>query len=244
MIEETIRESYKVFQKYKVKNPLDVCTECCMLEIDAIRLSSLPLLSITSDLLAEYNDGAATEKTPVEEIKHFLPRYMDLINQFQIPSHSIALTFKRLMPFDETEWLVEEKEILNKFAIDFFEKCLTIYPLPDRISIIDVIIMFWKGGINIDAVISNWESSHHKASLLHFRDLYFYGFQNASKTKLSNLFADNDLSIIISAWVKSEKAKDYIESHIHKWLESETEISQVDVEQVFSLFDSMKVKSI
>src|SRR5262245_29372956 len=109
MLEEIIEQSYRLFATYKVTRPLDVCTDdCCMSPADEARLATLPVKSIPKELLEEYNDEAKPEKTRIDEVKHFLPRYLDLIGQFQFPTHSTELSFSRLVPFEKSEWTSDE----------------------------------------------------------------------------------------------------------------------------------------
>lgn len=75
---------------------------------DEERLANYKVRDISLDLLREYNDGAHTAKTPVEEIKHFLPRYIEFITQFKFPTHSEEICFRLFSPFYENEWTEQE----------------------------------------------------------------------------------------------------------------------------------------
>ncbi|MBO9566081.1 MAG: hypothetical protein J7621_25120, partial [Niastella sp.] len=130
MLQETIELAYRIFRHYPAMRPLDVCTEgCCMEPAGEERLAIMPVQEIPLSLLMEYNDGAKSSKTPTGEVKHFLPRYFELVSNFQFPSHSTELSFCRLAPFDQQEWTADELEVLNSFAIEFFRKCLHAYPI-------------------------------------------------------------------------------------------------------------------
>src|SRR5688572_27830894 len=141
-MKEIIEKSYQIFSKYKVVRPLDVCTqECCMKIEDERLLASLPVGEIPKQLLRVYNDSASTAKTPIEELKHFLPRYIELISNFDFPTHSAEIAFRRLEPFDKSEWTNEEIKFLSLFSIEYFKHCLKTYPLPDNEKIDSIIIM-------------------------------------------------------------------------------------------------------
>ncbi|MEM6262875.1 MAG: hypothetical protein AAGI38_10235 [Bacteroidota bacterium] len=144
-MEEIIKEAYSLFENYQAQSPLDICTDCCMDKKDEGVLASLPVKEIPKSLLMEYNDGAATAKTPINELKHFLPRYIELIVNFDFPSHSTEISLKRLKPFDREEWTSDEIEFLEKFAFTFFKKCISIHPLPKSEVIDSILIMFWRG---------------------------------------------------------------------------------------------------
>ncbi len=111
MLTEIIEKSYRLFAKYHPTRPLDICTNCCMTPEAEAKLASLAVNQIPKELLAAYNDGAKPEKTRIEEVKHFLPRYLDLVAQFEFPTHSTELSFSRLIPFDKHEWTKEELEL-------------------------------------------------------------------------------------------------------------------------------------
>lgn len=67
-----------------------------MKEKDTELLARLPINEILQELLMEYNDQASTGVTPSTEIKDFLPRYLELITDFHVPSHSMEICLNRL----------------------------------------------------------------------------------------------------------------------------------------------------
>ncbi|TYZ05886.1 hypothetical protein FY528_20265 [Hymenobacter lutimineralis] len=153
-MKEIIKTAYRIFSKYKAARPLDICTECCMNINNEALLASLPVHDIPKDLLGKYNDEASTGKTPISELKHFLPRYIELASHFQFPSHSPELSFKRLTPFDKSEWTSAELTFLNRFSLEYFKYCLSIYPLPTEYEGIDsILIMLWLGSFDIDTLL-------------------------------------------------------------------------------------------
>lgn len=149
---------------------------------DEAKLASLPVRQIPKDLLADYNDGAKPNKTTIEEVKHFLPRYLDLIAQFQFPTHSAELSFSRLIPFDKTEWTKQELDLLNQFTIEYFKHCLSIYPLPSFNDRIDtILIMLWKAGFNVGNLLTIWESEKQKKVLCIFVTCTFTVLTNTTR---------------------------------------------------------------
>ena len=217
MQKELIDRAYAIFSKYEVSRPLDVCTdECCMKVEDEGRLASLPVSDIPLELLAEYNDSAKPEKTRIEELKHFLPRYLALIADFKFPSHSMELSFSRLVPFDRNEWTELELKLLDFFSETFFQHCLNSYPLPSFNEHIDsVLIMFWKGQfMDMDRLLNIWEQTEDVAATLHYKDFVLNGFEYHNRKKLSNTFADMELSKKLVAWTESAKTRKIFEVRI------------------------------
>ncbi|MBK9381586.1 MAG: hypothetical protein IPN39_09675 [Chitinophagaceae bacterium] len=243
MLTEIIDKSYGLFAKYNPKKPLDICTDCCMKPEDEAKLASLPVRQIPKDLLADYNDGAKPNKTTIEEVKHFLPRYLDLIAQFQFPTHSAELSFSRLIPFDKTEWTKQELDLLNQFTIDYFKHCLSIYPLPSFNDRIDtILIMLWKAGFNVGNLLTIWESEKTKESALHFRDLHFHGFDQYNKTKLCSTFGDKELADILRTWLDTEKVKQNFADTIELLIIEASNLADTDINELNLLHDIIRTK--
>jgi len=208
MLTEILDKSCRLFAKYNPTGQLDIWTDCCMTPEAAAKLASLPVRQIPKELLAEYNDGARPERTMIEEVKYFLPRYFDLLGQFELPTHSADLLFSRLLPFDNSEWTKEELELLNQFPKEYFKHCLFIYPIPSFNDRVDtILIMFWKAGFDIRDLLKIWADEKTKESALHFRDLHFHGFDSNNQTKLFSAFGDKELSDILRTWLDTETVK-------------------------------------
>jgi hypothetical protein len=238
MLAEIIDKSYDLFSKYTSKQPLDICTDCCMLPEDEAKLASLPVREISRDLLAEYTNGARSEKTSVEEVKHFLPRYMELASQFDFPTHSAELTFSRLEPFLKAEWTMEELELINQFGKEYFKHCLGIYPIPSFNDRIDtIIIMLWKGGFGVSELLEVWEGETGRESVLHVRDLYFHGFEQKKKASLSNPFGDRILASLLRDWLDSTELKTAFVPVIEELICQESTFEENDLCDLSLLYD-------
>lgn len=215
-MENLIDKAYQTFAKYKLSEPLDVCTECCMSKSDAALLQRMNLKDASQELIYEYNTGACSEKTPINEVKYFLPKLMELAVNFNFPSHSCELTFKRLEPHDESEFEENEKEILNHFTKDYFLQCLKTYPLPETETIDNIIVMLAKGRFNLDIVFKVWEENIFEESTLHLCSLYFDGFNGNPDYKLVNTFSDEKTSEKVSKWLKEKALYLDFDKVIHK----------------------------
>ena len=243
MLQEIIDKSYRVFESYRPTRPLDVCTECCMTVEEEGKLASLSVREIPKDLLAEYNDSAKPEKTRIEEVKHFLPRYLDLIGQFQFPTHSTELSFSRLIPFDKNEWTEQEQQLLRQFSIDFFKHCLSIYPIPSFNDRIDtIVIMFWRAGFDISYLLTIWENEKTKESVLHFRDLHFHGFDQYNQTRLFSSFGDKELADKLRNWLDKDEVKQHFSDAIEKLIIEESGLEENDLNELNLLYDITRTK--
>lgn len=237
MLAEIIDKSYDLFSKYTSKQPLDICTVCCMLPEDEAKLASMPVREVSKDLLAEYTNGARSEKTPIEEVKHFLPRYIELASKFDFPTHSAELTFSRLVPFLKAEWTMEELELINQFGKAYFKHCLRIYPIPSFNDSIDtMLIMFWRGGFDVSDLLKVWEGETGKESVLHFRDLYSSGFEQKKKASLANPFGDSILADLLRDWLDSTNVKRTFSVIIEELICAESALDENDLNGLSLLY--------
>lgn len=242
-MKETVEKAYELFSKYRADRPLDVCTECCMKIEDEGRLASLPVREIPVELLSEYNDSAKPEKTRIEEVKHFLPRYLDLISEYKFPTHSTEISFSRLLPFDKSEWTENELGLLEKFATEFFNQTLQTYPIPSFNDRIDtILIMFWRADFDIVRLLRLWERTDTLQSVLHFNDLYFQGFNEHNRNELFSSFGDKELSNILTNWLENEKTKEIFETRIERIILGDFDIDERTLNELNLLYEIVRTK--
>lgn len=242
VLKETIERAYDIFSMYRADRPLDVCTDdCCMKVEDEGRLASLPVREIPLELLTEYNDSAKPEKTRIEEVKHFLPRYLAFISAFKFPTHSAELSFSRLTPFNKDEWTETELILLDTFSTEFFTHCLQTYPLPSLTDRIDtILIMFWRAHFNLEKLLKIWEETDSLPAVLHFKDLYFHGFDEHNRTKLSSAFGDVELGQQLTAWLDSERTKEVFEERIEKVILGDIKLEEHTSDELNLLYEVVR----
>ncbi|MES2732348.1 MAG: hypothetical protein V4714_11380 [Bacteroidota bacterium] len=242
MLKETVEKLYEQFSTYKAVRPLDICTYCCMSIENEELLASLLVREIPKDLLAEYNDGASTAKTPIDELKHFLPRYLELISQFEFPTHSAEIALRRLTPYDETEWSEQELKLLRQFSLDYFEYCLAVYPLPEYIQIDSVIIMLWHSQFEIKDLLLLWETDKSKESILHYKDLMFYGFKQHNPSKLNNPFGGKPIYDFLRQWLDKEEVIKHFSGAIEEIILQEESLEEPDLDELNLLYEILASK--
>jgi hypothetical protein len=144
-LQEVIENAYHVFGVYSISTPLDVCRTCCVTQDEEQALVTTPLRKISKELLSIYQNAAKPLRPNLTEFKYFLPRYLELISYFEIPSTYEPYVLSTLACYQEEEdWSEQEKAILKDFVITFFTNYIAQYPCPIRIEAI--VEMFCIGG--------------------------------------------------------------------------------------------------
>ena len=204
-LQALVDQAYQVFANYRLIGGLqDVCAHCVD-EADIQKLEKSFVKDISQDWLSAYNDSAQSEVLDITEFKHFLPRYLDLIAQLDFPSHSAELALKKLGEFNlDQDFKPEEAQLLRDFSEAFFEDCLSRYPLGTLLDLEDILIMFYKAKLPIEALFKIWGGTLKRESLLHFKNLY----ESLRGGKSSNAFADDlpEYNRILSQWIEEQKS--------------------------------------
>lgn len=123
-------------------------------------------------------------------MKHFLPRVLELVTQFEFPCHSLEITFTRLDLNQPDHWRPDERQLLAAFASAYFEVCLARYPLPAGDKLADILLMFGLAHFEVAPLLHAWETSRTVASLAHLTDLLVEGLSCSppKPLQLSNPF--------------------------------------------------------
>jgi hypothetical protein len=238
VLQQIVEKGYQLFAAYQAKPPLDICTAgCCIDPAEAALLARLPVKEIPVDLLRLYTNGAKSNSTPPAEVKHFLPRYLELIAQFDIPSHSVEIVLQQLSCLLTTDWKPEEQQLLTDFTHIFGAHCLSIYPLPKGETIDNFLIMFHLGGLNLSPLLHVWEGINGETALLHYRDLALLGFKHHKEMPtLQNDFATHDLAHILHAWAFGTAAKAHFSVAIETAI-LENNLPQADTDSLDLLYE-------
>ncbi|MDR0673673.1 MAG: hypothetical protein LBF93_08470 [Zoogloeaceae bacterium] len=227
-LDDLIDNAYRLFAAYPAPGELLACTHC-MVVAEQEQARALAVRNIPAELFWRYHHAAYMGRTPLQEVKHFLPRYLDLISRFQeegalcletaltrLPridyKEGGALTYSRL---DPGEWKPEEFSLLHAWARTFFSHCLSQYHdyklfpgAPPIEAIDDILIMFAHGGFDLSPLLCLWEEDHRLTALLHAKDLLLWGFNEAG-TAMENPFAEDDpeLCATLMNWLRTAKVR-------------------------------------
>lgn len=215
MKEEVIKEAYEVFEKYSVIHPLsDVCTFCCLNEPFHSELVKTDKNKISYEALYEYNEAAYACEQVEEETKYFLPRQIELVFENRIPKINEELMFNRCR---NVNFLPKEKELLNRFAMFYFQNSVSNYRGINAIWI-DGILLMLNNITDIQLIFLAWENSSSISSTKVFGDLLgssFQTYKNVLKGKF-NTFASKEFQVKISNWLTKDETKNLFITRLEK----------------------------
>lgn len=177
-LKAVVARAYEQFKRYKVQQDVDACTVCCISESQANDLKSLAPRYIPHQLLYDYNTAAKPAKLDLNEFKHFLPRFMELVAERQFLSHSTELSFVRFDYFKREEWETAELDLFTVYACELFRSYLSTYPIDPIEEIDSLLVMLGKTYVDINQVLDQWLIEPSVASVLHLNDLLHAGTNN------------------------------------------------------------------
>lgn len=200
-----IEAAYVLFAPYTLGSTLCVCKACCVSDAQEQALLRTPLREVSQKVL---NNGffVSTQAHSDQErweMKHFLPRVLELATQFEFPVHSVELTFTRLDLDQPAHWPAAERQLLAAFACTYFEACLAIYPLPQGNQLPDILVMFGLAHFDLTPLLHDWAKANSPTSLAHLADLLLYELDDTppKAVKLSNPFSAPHVDQQFRAWL-------------------------------------------
>lgn len=202
--------AYDLFAPYTVGKTLEVC-RCCVSDAEERELLETALRTVSRDLLqnAYYNSARSYSAQELWEMKHFLPRVLELVSGFEFPCSSTEITFARLDLHQPTGWTANEQVLLAAFALAFFKRCLNLHPLPGGEQLSDLLIMFGLGRFNLKPLLLAWAAADNRASALHFTDFLLHEviFGTNQRVRLRNAFSEPFINEAVAAWLHDAAVK-------------------------------------
>lgn len=175
-VDAVIADAYKVFGRYRAPTvQLDACP-CCMCPTLEEQMRKLPLRRLTREHFYEYNTAAKGEVQPVWEVLYFLPRLLELIAHGEDVHHSTELYLDRVGRCPPQTFNEAEREVLNRFAINYFAGHLASRdqrPLEDALT---VLLMFHIGGFDLPPLLDYWLHCQDPWSTVHYVEAGYWHF--------------------------------------------------------------------
>ena len=245
-LEELIEHSYTLFEKYTIGKTLDVCKRCCVSDSDEAALVNTPLRQITAQQLRSGYFESARSHSDQElwEMKHFLPRVLELMANFEVPSVGPETVFYRLNLEKQDKWPSEELQLLTDYSVLFFEKCLGYCPYsPDDCDISTYLLMFSSAHFDLKPILKSWENVDTPESLLHFNEFVLTGteFDSENKLILKNTYSDAENDTAIIDWLNDNDVKDGFSEKIIRILEENNSLDKEIIEELRFLNELLAV---
>ncbi|WP_433187952.1 hypothetical protein [Actinoallomurus sp. CA-150999] len=121
------------------------------------RLSADDLYPVISRALSTWGDEA--------ELKHFLPRALELIAREEIDECAVAWTFLNKIGRILRDWPLDERAAIHTFTEAWWRATLSAYPR--RWSVLDVLELIGALEVPIAPYLAHWETRRSEAAARH-----------------------------------------------------------------------------
>ncbi len=181
-LQAIIAEAYDTFARYKLAAPLTVChCDCCMSDDTERALLTTPLQIIASELLAEYTNSAhGWDDAVAREMRHFLPRYLELIALYDPPDHlGLDICLRRLAYANwRNTWPRTETALLDMFFDELLVASLprlelSLWPVGWRLTfdLVDILTLGITADGDIERMLAAWDVAADPAAAIHMAAL-------------------------------------------------------------------------
>jgi hypothetical protein len=239
-----IEDAYTLFASYAVGSSLAVCKVCCVTDADEQELLRTPLRQVSAAVLEAGYFTSARAGTAQErhELKHFLPRLLELVTAFEFPVHSDELAFRCLDLGCTSEWPLPERILLQEFALAFFEQCLNQYPLRTGVSLVELLIMFDLGQFELSALLAAWAAASSQSSALHLKDLLLHEirFKHTSQLALENPFAEKRLAAEMENWLRQPEIQQQLLKQLEHYIMQDSTLDDARMSELSWAYEVLR----
>lgn len=246
-LQAIISEAYRLFAPYTIGSTLDVCKACCITDAEERELVSTPLRTISSNLFFRAYYESARRHTPRElwEMKHFLPRILELVSEYDFPTYAVEITLLRLDLDQPAAWakpeLNPELELLTAFALAYFRQSLPQHPLPSGDSLESILVMFGTAHFDLAPLLSAWAASDTLASLLHLNNLLHYWIEPTpdGSAQFINPFATSEINHLVINWLRNNIVHSTFRQRLEHSLLKGPPLSEKDAEKLSQAYEAL-----
>ncbi|MGT2665764.1 hypothetical protein ACVRYP_00340 [Streptococcus rifensis] len=169
-----IEEAYTLFA-CELQRPLDLCTcPVCISEDNLERLETEDVHQISKELMFEYLDAVRNEDGD-DQIRHFLPRILELIARYDYIRIDDSLNLDRCH-FEKKGWSSEELDFMGRFSRQFIIDTINLSSTrADAIAV--YLTMFDLAGLETSHLLDLklWlEDTDQMSSLWALEEIYYY----------------------------------------------------------------------
>ncbi|MBO2008712.1 hypothetical protein [Hymenobacter negativus] len=246
MLPALIDAAYELFAPYTVGATLDVCKVCCVSDAEEQRLLGTPLRTVSAAVLdaGYFSSARSGSEREYWELKHFLPRLLELVTQFDFPMHSTEITFSRLDLHLPTQWTGPERALLQTFAEVFFARCVGQYPLPGGASLTELLIMFGLGHFDLTELLAAWAAARSSSSALHAKDflLHEIRFGRANQHRLQNPFSEPHINAAVAAWLNTAGVSQLLAQQLESQLLHDSDLSNDELNELSWAYEVLQTE--
>lgn len=134
-LQETIEQIYTTFASYPLRHPIEGCLHCVSRE-DQERIASKPLRELTEEDLLRYTHKALTTWGEVNDLKHFLPRMLELVAFYRFPY--LDYICSKLSYADFRAWPASERQPIMALVSQLWD--VSLRDLPQSPSSPDILL--------------------------------------------------------------------------------------------------------
>lgn len=240
-MQDLVEKIYTVFSKYPKPKYLQICNcESCMPDETHDRILKTSLKDISLDDICSYNDSCALQDMNFDEIKYFIPRYLDLIAKSKIPSHSLECVFSNYSPFQQDKFSISEWELLEQYFRKYLIEFQTVEAWDKHVNFISSLFEFYyRLGLDIKIYLEEFEKHITPESIRHFHWIYVEEIDQTKEHKCNSFHNDCNYSNIIFYWAISPRVEALILHNTESFLEKEM-FDKREAEKAILLRDFIK----
>ena len=183
-VRDAVEGVYSVFSTYRLPGRIDGCP-CCIGTVPRERLHAVPLRLLTPDDLGRYAAKALTTIGSVADLKHFLPRILELTAED--PSWSIGpeVTLGKLRLAEWLTWPEKEVRAVRSVLLAWWRQLLgelSAPVAPDTAE--DRLCAIAQAEDDLSPYLDEWRGRRDPAAVGHLLEL----LASSAPRSLSNVF--------------------------------------------------------
>ena len=193
-VQNAIEQLYTVFAKYPLRYDMPMCSCGCISNEDKRLLFSKPLRDLTGEELGKYSFKAVTTWGDVEDLKHFLPRIIEL---FITTNDLYVCLLSKLGYVEWLYWGQREVEAVENALLAWWQHCIFCRPYFSSELFLDLLEHYGE----VDKLLEIWIISFEDGSFVSFVDFLeyeYYTLLNNEKIKAEDVQKIKD-------WVAANK---------------------------------------
>jgi hypothetical protein len=233
-LKENIENLYEVFKQYKGNPSMEGSPVYGHINEWSQELFSKPLRSLSDNDLSRFTGKVMTTWGEVEDLKHFIPRMLELTALY-IPPYEVWIIFDKLTLANWKDWPLNEKQAIEEFMYELWRSLLHDESNNAQYNFLDYFSTLAHFVTDFDKLLSIWLDNTETTATKHlstliieesyhlFHEGIIRGFQDKTNnaTALKNWLLTDEILDRLSATFFANEKSDYI----HKYSEAEKIIS-------------------